>query len=329
MPRDSTPPPYPFLKWAGGKRQLLPKLLAVTAAAGPFRRYHEPFLGGGALFFALARGGQLARRCYLSDCNQGLMDAWVGIQRDVERVIALLEEHRARHCEAHFYEVRAHVPATLEARAARVIYLNRTCYNGLYRENSKGRFNVPFGRYAKPLICDAVNLRAVAAVLAKARVDRRPFATVAERVRPGDLVYFDPPYVPRSKTSYFTDYAREGFGLDEQRALAELAGQLAERGVKVVLSNSMTDVVLDLYRDFHIFEVYARRYVNSKVDGRGELAEALITSFPIDAERYLLPRVHSPLRVGVTAQHPSARPEGRSGAAGATRVTAPQRANRR
>ena len=273
-------PPRPFLKWAGGKRQLIPALLEAVEAAGPFRRYHEPLLGGGALFFTLARTGRLRAPACLSDVNRNLIDAYLGLRDDTDAVIGHLREHRRRHGETHFYRVRDARPRTLSRRAARVIYLNRTCYNGLYRENSKGRFNTPFGHYVNPKICDAENLRAVAAALAGLDIGARDFGCVLERARRGDLVYFDPPYHPVSKTSHFTAYSQDGFGSDAQRRLAEVAATLAGRGVKVMLSNSMTDFTRDLYRGFHVRRVLASRNINSRADRRGKVSEALITSFP-------------------------------------------------
>ncbi len=280
------PPPRPFLKWVGGKRQLLPELLEAVDSSGPFRHYHEPFLGGGALFFSLARIGRIRARSYLSDANANLMDAYLGVRDEAENVIALLEGHRKVHSETHFYAVRASVPDTLAERAARIIYLNRTCYNGLYRENSKGQFNAPFGRYKNPLICDQENLRAVSQTLQNVDLGARDFAHVLQTAKPGDLVYFDPPYNPTSKTADFTAYCPGGFGADAQQRLAETCKALATRGVKVVLSNSMTEVTRTLYEDdFYTYGVTASRHVNSRADRRGKVSEALITSFPMRAEQ--------------------------------------------
>ncbi|MCC6695773.1 MAG: Dam family site-specific DNA-(adenine-N6)-methyltransferase [Candidatus Hydrogenedentes bacterium] len=273
--------PRPFLKWVGGKGQLLGPLLQQVERAGEFGRYHEPFAGGGALFFELFRTNRLGRkRAFLSDTNARLIDAFLAVQEDVDRVIVLLEDHRARHSEEHYYAVRSKVPADLFERAARIIYLNRTCYNGLFRENSKGIFNVPFGRYAKPLICDEVNLRAASAALAHARVEVRPFESVLSKAQEGDLVYFDPPYDPVSRTASFTAYEKGGFGREQQEALAAVASALTEKGVNVILSNSMTPFIRSLYEGrFTIAEVLANRHVNSRADRRGAVSEALIRNF--------------------------------------------------
>jgi DNA adenine methylase len=274
--------PRPFLKWVGGKGQLLPQLSAAIGQLGAFGRYHEPFLGGGALFFALARERRLAREAFLSDINPNLVDAYLAIQHDVDALVERLLAHKREHCEAHYYRVREHVPQALVDRAARIIYLNKTCFNGLYRENSKGKFNVPFGRYVNPGICDEENLRAVAHVLRNVEVRARGFESAIADVRAGDFVYCDPPYVPVSATSYFTSYSRGGFDATHQEQLAREITSLAERGAHVMLSNSATELTSQLYRDFHVTPVLARRSVNSRTDRRGEVREMLVTTFPVD-----------------------------------------------
>ncbi|MCP4041489.1 MAG: DNA adenine methylase [Gammaproteobacteria bacterium] len=281
----SREPPRPFLKWVGGKRQLLPELLKAIEAAEAFKHYHEPFLGGGALFFALANTGRLKAGSYLSDINKNLIDAYLGVRNEVEAIIELLKAHKRRHNETYFYEVRAGTPRKLARCAARIIYLNKTCFNGLYRENSKGKFNTPFGRYKNPKICDEENLRAVSQALQEVEIAMHDFTTVLEHAKRGDLVYFDPPYNPVSKTADFTAYSRGGFDASAQERLAEVSTTLATRGVKVILSNSMTEFTKKLYKDFYIYEVMASRRVNSRADRRGKVAEALITSFPIGSEQ--------------------------------------------
>jgi DNA adenine methylase len=273
--------PRPFLKWAGGKGQLLEELMARVEAAKPFGRYHEPFLGGGALFFEMVRRGELSRKALLSDNNPNLMDAYNGLKEDVEGVISLLKKHRVRHSEEYYYKVRGQVPKKTTERAARIIYLNKTCYNGLYRENQSGQFNVPFGRYKKPAICDEANLRAVAVALKDAVVETRHFVTVLDVAGKGDLVYFDPPYHPLSRTSSFTGYEKTGFGEDSQRLLADVFRKLDGLGVKVLLSNSMTPLIQKLYAGFDLDTVYAARFVNSRADRRGRIREALVRNFKL------------------------------------------------
>lgn len=283
------PIPRPLLKWAGGKGQLLDEILPRLAAAGPHRRYLEPFVGGGAVFFELARVGRLPGEVGLSDANPNLVEMYRAVRDDVEAVIARLLVHAERHGSSpegdHFYEVRESEPTDRLDRAARVIYLNKTCFNGLYRENSKGRFNVPFGRNTNPTICDAPNLRACAAALRQADLRVRSFERVLDDAGPGDLVYFDPPYVPVSATASFTGYARDGFGDAEQVRLAEVYAELVRRGARVLLSNSMTPRVRELYAAFAIDTVHATRAVNSRADRRGKIEEALVRSFPYEDAR--------------------------------------------
>lgn len=275
----SRPTPRPFLKWAGGKSALLPELIPRVQAARPFSAYYEPFIGGGALFFELARLGLIPGKTVLSDVNANLIDAYLDVRNHVETVIRALLSHKSSHSPDHYYAVRSASPRTLPNRAARIIYLNRTCFNGLYRENSRGQFNVPIGRYKNPRICDETNLRACSQALKQARVAVRPFQHILKTARPGDFVYFDPPYHPLSKTSSFTSYDRAGFGENDQRLLAGVFAQLSARGVKCLLSNSMTDLVRQLYAEFTIEEVYAPRHVNSRADRRGKIPEALIRNF--------------------------------------------------
>ncbi len=283
---DAMPPvgrrlaiPRPFLKWAGGKGQLLGELVARVDAVGEYGRYHEPFVGGGALFFEMVRTGRLRGRATLADSNPNLIDAYWGVKKDVESVIRLLQAHKKQHKKEYYYGVRAKVPEDRLARAARIIYLNRTCYNGLYRENRKGEFNVPYGRYKNPAICDEKNLRAVARALKRARIETRHFAKVLDWAQDGDLVYFDPPYHPVSKTASFTSYEKNGFDEGAQRQLADVFRELDKTRVKLILSNSMTPLVRELYRGFRMEQVLARRPVNSKADRRGEVREALVRNF--------------------------------------------------
>jgi DNA adenine methylase len=260
----------PFLKWAGGKRQLLPHLRAHVPST--FGRYFEPFVGGGALFFALQ-----PRAATLADVNERLIRTYAGVKADVGRVIALLQEHP--YDEKFFYEARdVDVDARSDAEvAAWFIYLNKAGYNGLYRVNSKNQFNVPFGRYANPTICDEANLRACSLALANAELHNDSFEQVAARAKPGDFVYFDPPYVPLSATSSFTSYSANGFGAEEQIHLRDVALELKKRGVHVLLSNSSAPLVRDLYaRGFDVTEVSATRMLNSKPTGRGAITELLI-----------------------------------------------------
>jgi DNA adenine methylase len=265
----------PFVKWVGGKRQLLPHLLPIFAGANRFGTYHEPFIGGGAVFFALRNQGR-ARESHLSDVNKELIASYAAIRDMVDNVILSLKRHARRSTEAYFYEVRAARPRTLPEIAARLIYLNRTCYNGLYRVNNSGGFNAPWGRYDNPTICDESNLRTASALLSTAELSNASFESVLDAARHGDVVYFDPPYVPVSVTSSFTEYSARGFGRHDQEALAAAFRELDKRGVCVVLSNSDTPDVRRLYAGFAIEQVFARRSVNTRGDRRGPVAEVIV-----------------------------------------------------
>lgn len=235
-------------------------------------RYYEPFLGGGALFFALQ-----PRRAVLADRNERLIRTYKGVRDQVGEVIRLLRGYP--HDPAFFYSLRDRdIDAATDAEvAAWFIYLNKTGFNGLYRVNRDNRFNVPFGRYAKPAICDETTLRACAAALARADLRVADFEATVEGAKPGDFVYFDPPYVPLSATSQFTSYTSDGFGPEHQQRLRDRAAALKERGVHVLLSNSSAPLVRELYRDgFEVIEVSALRSVNSKGAGRGPIVELAI-----------------------------------------------------
>jgi DNA adenine methylase len=264
-------PPRPFLKWAGGKGQLLAELRTLVPALRG--RYFEPFLGGGALFFDL-----LPKRSVLSDVNAEIVACYATVRDCVDELIRSLKKHR--YDVDHYYAVRDSDPAALSPvdRAARTIFLNKTGFNGLYRVNSSGKFNVPFGRYAKPLICDEPNLRACSAALAKTEIVTCDFEESASRAKRGDFVYFDPPYVPLSRTAAFTAYARGGFGRDQQQRLANVFDRLARRGVHVLLSNSDVPAIRELYADYRIDVVKAARAINSKGSRRGPVSEVLVTS---------------------------------------------------
>ncbi|MFC7097089.1 DNA adenine methylase [Halobaculum marinum] len=278
----------PILKWAGGKRQLLSEITAQFPVA--FDRYHEPFIGGGAVFFHLEPDAGS-----LNDLNDRLTTLYEVIRdRDPE---VLIEENRSHeHSEEYYYDARdefnelhAVADKTDQQRlreASLFVYLNRTCFNGLYRENSSGEFNVPVGRYANPDWVQADRIRALHEVLQDTTIHNEDFEYVREAATAGDLVYFDPPYEPVSTTANFNDYHAEGFGKDDQKRLRDLAVDLDEAGVSVVLSNSPP--VAELYEEYDQFEVnvvQATRAINSDADNRGEVAEVLITNVPVDEQR--------------------------------------------
>jgi DNA adenine methylase len=277
----TAPDPRPFVKWAGGKGALLSEIAARLPRRGSFRRYVEPFVGAGALLFWIRRSFPEVD-CVVSDSNAELVNAYRAVRDDVERVITKLETHQSLHSEEHYYNVRKAAPRDSAERAARFIYLNRTCYNGLYRVNRKGQFNVPIGRYESPRILDRENLLAVSTALAPVDVRHEDFGSLTTECGRFDLVYLDPPYHPISATSRFTSYTAGGFGVEEQRRLAQEFEAMSRRGAAVLLSNSDTALVRELYRSlvpapvFHLVQV--ARAINSKGANRGAIEELLIRS---------------------------------------------------
>jgi DNA adenine methylase len=265
--------PAPFLKWAGGKRQLLPRILQLVPAR--IDTYYEPFVGGGAVFFALAAQARF-RRAVIGDANAELVICYTAIRDQVDAVIAKLRRYRNDHDA--YYEERAKDPARMSpaARAARVIFLNRCGYNGLYRVNSKGLFNVPFGRYRRPLICDEGKLRAASRALRTVKIVAGDFAKLMAKPGPDDFVYLDPPYVPVSATSSFTAYAGRDFGMTAQERLAEALRALSVRGVLALLSNSDCAATRKLYQGLDIERIRARRAINSVARRRGPVDEILV-----------------------------------------------------
>lgn len=268
----------PFLKWAGGKAKLVPELLKRVPSS--YGVYREPFLGGGALFFALA-----PKRAVLSDINPDLVLTYMTVQRNVQEVIAALKALEAGHVKRgldHYLDVRAWDSSKAEpvAVAARMIYLNKTCFNGLWRVNKKGHFNVPMGRFASPpTICDEENLRVCSATLQGADLWLTDYKDALYKARKNDFVYIDPPYVPMSTTANFTAYTKQGFGESDQRELAAIAKTLVGRKVQLLLSNAGNEKVIELYPKtaFKIEETMMKRNINCVADSRGSVVEYLIT----------------------------------------------------
>lgn len=264
----------PFLKWTGGKMALVPELLKHLPST--FGTYHEPFLGGGALFFLLQ-----PQRAVLSDVNLRLIRTYRAVKDHVENVIPILrDEYTPRHSKEFYYAMR-----NLDADhygdvgvAVWFLYLNKTCFNGLWRVNKSNKFNVPAGDYKNPTIYNEANLRACSKALASTEIHHSDFRACEVRAQPGDVVYFDPPYVPLTATSDFTNYTAEGFSPKDQIDLRDLALRLKQRGVHVILSNSSAPAVRQLYGDpFTIHEVDVRRAINSDVEKRGAVKEFIIT----------------------------------------------------
>lgn len=230
------------------------------------------------MFFAL-RGEEQIPNARLSDVNKELIDSYRAIRDVVEDVILHLRKHESLSSVEYFYRVRGQEPRNPCEVAARMIYLNKTCFNGLYRVNQSGKFNASWGRYKNPTICDEPNLRAVSAVLSTAKVEVTSFETILDHARSGDVVYFDPPYVPVSATALFTEYSAEGFGHREQKRLADVVRELDKHSVRVVLSNSDTAETRQLYAGLQIEQVFARRAVNTRADRRGPVAELIVRNF--------------------------------------------------
>lgn len=266
----------PFLRWMGGKRRVLPEL--QKRLPRHYKGYFEPFVGGGALFFAEAPS-----HGYIGDFNPEVANAYQVIKHQPQALLNALAQHE--NTQEYFYNLRnADRQPEFEtwgavARAARFIFLNRTCFNGLCRTNAKGQFNMAYGHLKKPTVCDADTIWAAHRALRTLRVAHASFEEVLKLARPGDFVYFDPPYVPLSPTANFTAYAKGGFGLHQQRELWRACVMLHRKGVKWMVSNSHTPVVLDLWRAFNVKTIHAPRTNAAAATSRGAVREVLVTNY--------------------------------------------------
>lgn len=267
----------PFVKWAGGKRQLLPELIKRVPK---FTTYCEPFVGGGALFFYLQ-----PKKAIINDFNKDLINTYITIQNDVESLIQHLSTYK--NDSESYYKIREldrtplfHRMSATE-KASRLIYLNKTCYNGLFRVNSMGEFNSPFGSYKSPNIVNEPTLRAIHNYFQNADVTflSGDFEAAVKGLKKGTFVYFDPPYDPVSASSNFTGYTNLGFGKQEQIRLKEVCDELNAKGIKFLLSNSATDFILDLYKEYNIEKISAKRVINSNANNRGNVDEVLIRNY--------------------------------------------------
>lgn len=277
--------PRPFVKWVGGKRQLLQQFRDMDLYP-PFgfdpktATYFEPFVGGGAMFFDL-----LPKKAMLSDMNIELVKTYNVIKNDVEGLIKRLKEHQKYNCKEYFLKVRAQEIEKLSDVniAARFIYLNRTGFNGLYRVNGRGKFNVPYAGNKNPLICDEENLRKANDAMKDTKISHQDYKKVLSKAKKGDFVYFDPPYYPVSKTSAFTSYTKESFLEKEQKELRDVFVKLHNRGCFVMLSNSDAPFINELYsgldRKINIHKVFAGRAINSKGTGRGKIKEVVVINY--------------------------------------------------
>jgi len=281
------PKTYPFLKWAGGKTQLLPKIDRYIPQS--FSRYFEPFLGGGAMFFYLVSDKNLRFTGYLSDINAELINAYKMVKNDSENLVRILAGYQKDYNTSpskFYYSLRDNFDpqATSVQIAARTIALNKTCYNGLYRVNRAGKFNVPIGRYNNPMICDNNNLRNVSMALRNSGahlyvIDYKDI--LLDKTKKNDFVYLDPPYNPVSRTANFTGYTYNRFTEADQKELSELFVELSKRGCKVLLSNSDTHYIRGLYADAYIHQVTAMRSINSRASKRSGHKELLICNYHV------------------------------------------------
>ena len=267
---------YPIVKWVGGKRQLMFELLKNLPKS--YNRYFEPFIGGGALFFELQPDN-----AYISDMNEELINLYSVVRDSVDELIEDLSKHEVS--KEYFLKIR-NIDRTEKysnlsnvERASRFIYLNRTCFNGMYRVNSKGEFNVPFGNYKNPRIIDENNLLNCSELLKETEIKCADFSEILNKVQKNDFVYFDPPYVPLNETSSFTSYTKDGFDIDMQFKLRDVCDELDSMGVKFMLSNSDTKLVNELYANYGIKKVFASRQINANADGRGKITEVLVRNY--------------------------------------------------
>lgn len=266
------PRAWPFVKWVGGKRKLLDYIVQI--APDSFNRYLEPFVGGGAVALALGYHTML-----LNDANSELMNTYTVVRDKLDELLPLLDEHQKRHTKEYFYQVRTQIASSLPTveQAARFIYLNKTCFNGLYRVNKHGHFNVPLGQYTNPILYRVEEIRAASAVLQNAELYTGDYLTFLKKhARAGDFIYLDPPYNPISQYSDFKRYTKEQFREDDQRLLAQVYNELVELGAYPVLSNSYSELTLDLYMQHQVQVIYASRNINHDGTGRSPVPEILV-----------------------------------------------------
>lgn len=272
----------PFVKWVGGKRQLLPEITKYSPKT--FKTYFEPFVGGGAVLFELQ-----PKQAIVNDINKELINLYSVIQNNVDELIAILSNQNEYSNNSECYykireldrEQQKYNRLTGIERAARILYLNKTCYNGLYRVNSMGEFNSPFGSYKNPNIVNEITLRAVNKYFNDSNIKflNGDFEKAIKTAKKEDFVYFDPPYAPISKTSNFTGYNESGFGESEQIRLKILCDSLNKKKIKFLLSNSDCDFIRELYKDYYIVTIQAKRSINSNGNNRGAVSEVLIKNY--------------------------------------------------
>ena len=270
----------PLLKWVGGKRQILGELISLMPST--YNTYCEPFLGGGALFFALHPS-----KAIVNDINEELINFYEVVRDDHHALLDIISEYQAKDCEEFFYEIRAldrdvenFKKTSKVVKAARTFYLNRTCFNGLYRVNSKGFFNSPYGKPIYKFIIDTDRFVAMSTYLKEHNITlcSNTYEYVLDKLKKGDFVYLDPPY-DRVSTTSFTSYSKYDFTQADQHRLRLACDKLNERGVKFMLSNAPTDFIVEEFKDYHQSFVSASRIVNSKVEGRGKVKEIIVRNY--------------------------------------------------
>ncbi|MBD3184168.1 Dam family site-specific DNA-(adenine-N6)-methyltransferase [Candidatus Poribacteria bacterium] len=271
----------PFLKWAGGKQKLLDEYDKYFPTH--FNHYFEPFVGGGAVFFHLWNIGKFSKEVFLFDSNKELINTYRVVRDKIEELITAISVHKKKHNKDYYYKIRSldrkNIYLNNVERAARTIYLNKTCYNGLYRVNSKGQFNVPMGSYKNPSILYEEVLRTASKALQIAHIECMDFREIVDYTKEDDFIYFDPPYKPVSKTSSFTSYTSDKFNDKDQKALAYIFNELTRKKCLCMLSNSYSPLILELYKDFRIEIVRTNRSINSNPDGRGDIKEVVVLNY--------------------------------------------------
>ena len=270
----------PILKWAGGKRQLLPVL--IRNIPYKFNTYFEPFIGGAALLISLYSLNKI-KKSVISDTNTDLYNLYKTIKENPQQLIDKLDNLEFKNNKDDYYKARELFNSINDSieRSAFLIYLNRHGYNGLYRVNSQNKFNVPFGKYNNPGMPSSGNIMALSELFQSCTIMNSDFEAIVSNASKGDFVYFDPPYMPLSKTSYFTGYTHSGFDEKDQERLAKSFHNLSDKGVYVMESNSSTDFIKELYRDFNLLEVDARRNINSIGTKRNSIKELIITNYGV------------------------------------------------
>jgi len=288
--------PQPMLRWAGGKRQLLKILTASFPNDFDLSKntYFEPFLGSGALFFAFASfltPSQLlainprSNSFVLSDTNKELINFYTVVRNNPDLLIETLMKMANKKSELDYYQVRGSAPQNKVEKAARLLYLNRLCFNGLYRVNSRGEFNVPFGRLKNPVICNSQQILACSSWLKNSKLKAESFGRAVQKAKRGDLAYFDPPYIPLSDTSSFSSYAKEGFGENDQRELAQTIEDLTKKQVNVILSNSDTPQSRKIFGNLTLFSISANRSISAAGGSRKRVQELIGINFPVPQMR--------------------------------------------